>query len=551
MPIAYSYVRYSSLEQKKGKTLERQQDNFKRICSIHGLTPANEVFYDLGKSGFKPPKNVNKDELVKAEQQAELKRFRDLVKDGTIKSGSWLVLDEISRLGRWERIDIEIFIRYLVLEGGLTVCMENMVVDKDNIRKFDVAMLIFIKSELAREESLKRQRFSVDSWTRKRANASTKPMTAKCPNWLIPQFDGAGKVSGFKVDEDKARIIRYIFSLAGISGRGSLSICQELNKNQVSTFSGKGLWWNGHILRIISDRRAIGEFKGIEGYFPAVVDKPEFDMANAARIKRSSYKGRSDRIGNLFTGIAWNVDTDARMVLDAKSAKNLRWVDAKSYLGNTSVGKAFPYTLFEQQFLRLTNEIKLTSEGNNSNSREISSLEASKTVLEARREALVNALDGASEATITATVKSLDKINDEIGQVSSKLEILNGESNSVSPDVALTYAKSICQQLKDATGEDLTELRLKLREAIRQLVDKIEVKIEKEGLIIELESVIYFKSGNKRTMKIVSRKGQRIFVAAGDLEGSLEFAEVDRKYYPELAAEIEEMKRLKQSWGLE
>jgi len=133
------------MEQKKSHSVERQKDAFKRACAFHGLTPAIETFYDLGRSGWKrKAEKTLEDKLdpVKSARQRELSRFADLVKAGHIPSGSWIVLDEMSRLGRIGNDGIRFLLRFLV-ESGITVCLDTeLVIKKENIDDFEIVMRV-------------------------------------------------------------------------------------------------------------------------------------------------------------------------------------------------------------------------------------------------------------------------------------------------------------------------------------------------------------------------------------------------------------------------
>lgn len=52
-PKLYSYVRFSSVKQREGNSLERQQDTALRIASRYDLELDTTAFHDLGMSAFK------------------------------------------------------------------------------------------------------------------------------------------------------------------------------------------------------------------------------------------------------------------------------------------------------------------------------------------------------------------------------------------------------------------------------------------------------------------------------------------------------------------
>src|SRR6476620_5270135 len=88
MPVAYSYLRFSTAEQAKGDSQRRQHARYDEICRKHKLIPATRYFHDLGKSAWKGGK------------QRDLQQFLHLVKSGEIPGGSWLVVESLDRLSR-------------------------------------------------------------------------------------------------------------------------------------------------------------------------------------------------------------------------------------------------------------------------------------------------------------------------------------------------------------------------------------------------------------------------------------------------------------------
>ncbi|WP_050994975.1 recombinase family protein [Bradyrhizobium liaoningense] len=82
LPRAYSYVRFSTPEQAKGHSLQRQTDAARAWAAATKVTLDDELtFQDKGVSGFT---GANR-------ETGELGVFLERVKDGTIPHGSWLL----------------------------------------------------------------------------------------------------------------------------------------------------------------------------------------------------------------------------------------------------------------------------------------------------------------------------------------------------------------------------------------------------------------------------------------------------------------------------
>ncbi|TIP98178.1 MAG: recombinase family protein, partial [Mesorhizobium sp.] len=89
-PKAYSYVRFSTPDQQKGDSLRRQTEAAARWASARGIELDNSSYQDLGVSAY-------------AGDNAEvgmLGEFLGAVRDGTIESGSYLLIESLDRLSR-------------------------------------------------------------------------------------------------------------------------------------------------------------------------------------------------------------------------------------------------------------------------------------------------------------------------------------------------------------------------------------------------------------------------------------------------------------------
>ena len=77
-------------------------------------------------------------------------------------------------------------------------------------------------------------------------------MTAKCPAWLEL------KNGKFQIIKERAKVIQRIFEDSA-SGIGSYTIAKRLNDDKVPSFSGKPLWFESYVTKILSHRTVLGE----------------------------------------------------------------------------------------------------------------------------------------------------------------------------------------------------------------------------------------------------------------------------------------------------
>ncbi len=91
VPKAYSYMRFSTLEQGKGDSLNRQTMMAREWSEKHGVPLDTEL--NLTDKGVSAYRGAN------AETGA-LGAFLDTVKAGTIPRGSWLLVESLDRISR-------------------------------------------------------------------------------------------------------------------------------------------------------------------------------------------------------------------------------------------------------------------------------------------------------------------------------------------------------------------------------------------------------------------------------------------------------------------
>ena len=90
-PRAYSYLRFSTPEQAQGDSARRQIDLAARYAATHNLTLDTTLrLHDEGISGFRGA-NV---------RRGALGAFLKAVDDGDVPEGSFLLVENLDRLGR-------------------------------------------------------------------------------------------------------------------------------------------------------------------------------------------------------------------------------------------------------------------------------------------------------------------------------------------------------------------------------------------------------------------------------------------------------------------
>jgi DNA invertase Pin-like site-specific DNA recombinase len=308
MKRAYSYVRFSTAEQLKGKSLERQTEAARNYCAAHNLELDTELsLHDLGVSAFRG-KNAD---------TGALGSFLKAVHAGQVPQGSFLLIETFDRLSRESAYDAQITLQGII-NAGITVVtlmdgnQYNTAILRENPFRILEALLLMIRSH---EESKTKAKRVADAWQRKRNDLRKGTvLTSVTPGWI--KLDAHRKP---KLIPERAKIVRRIFD-DFLSGVGRTTIARNLNKERIPTF-GPGHFWTPTYIRCLIERRAVlGDFQAhrrdpsgkripdgepIKGYWPPVIDTHTFNKAQAIVVE---VKGRREtpRAGlkNILAGIA-------------------------------------------------------------------------------------------------------------------------------------------------------------------------------------------------------------------------------------------------------
>lgn len=315
MKKAYSYIRFSSAEQSKGTSYERQNKACVDYCLQHGLelaTGYEYTFFDSGKSAYKS-EHVG--------EKGQLARFLALVRDGTIPVGSTLIVESLDRLGR-EHIK-EALPRFMdLLNNGIDVVtlMDGIKYTKD-YTEMELVMSIFTMSRAYRESEGKATRIG-GSWQvkRERARLDMTPIGACVPLWL--EMERAEGISDQKesirqgryvLNPARADVVRRIFQMT-IAGYGKMAIAKALNYDAVRSFKGT-TWGNSSIDKILRNKAAMGYYQPmhngkesgepIPNYFPVLIEESIFYQAQEAiQGRRKARATKQSKDFQIWQGIA-------------------------------------------------------------------------------------------------------------------------------------------------------------------------------------------------------------------------------------------------------
>ncbi|MGN7875561.1 recombinase family protein [Roseateles sp. 22389] len=298
-PKAFSYVRFSTPDQQKGDSYRRQVTIARRYADQHGLDLDESLdLHDLGLSAFR---GANA-------ESGRLADFLELLRDGHIPKGSYLLVESLDRLSRQTARKA---LRTLedIIEAGVNVVtlFDERIYDLKSLEGTDllIALLFMIR---ANEESATKARRLRHAWEQKREQASASPggrLTSLAPAWL------RATDNGFVVIEEYAEVVRDIFAMA-LSGQGRQTIAATLNVRGTAPFAweqgrrrraGSSGWHASYVGRILSNSAVIGTMTphtyqhiagkstrvaldAIPGYYPNIVEEEVWAAVQALRSVR-------------------------------------------------------------------------------------------------------------------------------------------------------------------------------------------------------------------------------------------------------------------------
>ncbi len=312
---AFSYLRFSTPEQAAGDSFRRQATMAREYAARHDLDlDTSLTFHDLGVSAYR---GTNAD-------TGKLADFLEAVEVGLVPKGSVLLVEALDRL---TRLVPRKALRVLesIIERGVDVVTLNdgKLYSIDTIDQNPVDLMIAVVYFMrANEESATKARRLRQAWEGKRQQAGARPLTRMVPGWLRVVDGEGGARERIEVIPERAELLRRIFA-EHLAGSGLQVIANRLNAEGVECWGwGKrkgDQWHRSYIKKLIENPATYGSFvphtwtetggervrvamEPMEGYYPAVVSREEFEQANQ-RGGRAPHH-RSGVVISMLAGLA-------------------------------------------------------------------------------------------------------------------------------------------------------------------------------------------------------------------------------------------------------
>jgi DNA invertase Pin-like site-specific DNA recombinase len=499
--VAYSYIRFSTPEQRRGDSLRRQTESAADWCKRNDVRlDTSRTLHDLGKSAFKGNHRKNPDRNA-------LAAFLQLVEDGRIPRGSYLVVESLDRLTR-EHVRPALTLLLNLIEAGVRIVQLHpveVVYDED----VDPMTLMMALMELSRgnsESAMKAERLG-KAWENKRSHARDKGelLTRQLPAW-IEERDGK-----LYTIPTKALAVERIYELSA-EGFGSSRIVKQLVREGLPPLTDK--WLASYVRMVLNDRRAVGEFQmrrcdgspdgePAKGYFPAVISEELWQRAragvNTRRLNGKKGQGSYDKAGgfvNLFTGLLRDARDDGssyNVTVNTGTRGGLHRVLRNLSLDGRGPSVSFPYETFEKAVLSALREIDpadVIEEAERPNERLAIAAELEKTAGQISK-IKENILSGGDVESLADVLRQLDVKRRELIERDREVK-----------QRAAAPLKDAWQQTKSLLGaiekaDDPHDYRVRLRAALRREIDSIWVLIVPRGRDRLCATQIWFAGGKQ------------------------------------------------------
>ena len=524
-PRAYSYLRMSTNLQLKGDSRRRQLEASRAYAEANGLELAEGgELEDIGISAFK---GANA-------RDGALGRFLEAVRSGSVKPGSFLIVESLDRLSREQVLNAQSLFLGIVQAGiNLVTLADGRLYPARTSDLGDLIISLVIMSR-AHEESQTKSLRVASAWKNKRTKAVDGiPMTARCPAWLRLASDR----TSYEVIPDRAAIVREIFEET-IAGVGMYSVANRLNNAGLPAFAGKNGWHQSYIAKTLANRAVIGEFQPhvkmdgarvpsgepIKSYFPAIVDEETFYRAHNAKSERkqsgSGRKGAS--FTNLFSRLAVCAYCRSTIVFENKG----QGTKGGSYLVCDGAKRhrecqatRWRYRDFEASFLAFVQEIDVEAMINQDDEAQkrrtlegvVASAEGELQSIETLMQQTFGVLEtGAAVDFVSSKLRELEArqrdLKGRLGTKQHELELLNNRISTFYE--SKNEVRSFVERLQSPAGEELFKLRAQIASRIKNLVETLVVF--PLGDRPKTEKVIEYLKGESGADDVISHLAERL-----------------------------------------
>ena len=515
MVKAYSYIRFSTPEQRKGNSFERQVEAARRYCQERNFELLDELLDD-GISSYRGQNRI----------KGKMGVFLRMVEQGKIERGTRLIIENLDRFSREPAMKAIASLSKLLDAGIHVVLLEsNREINPESPDDLD-AVVTFMEMTRSHGESKRKQQLSGDNWRRKKNKAQESVLTKRVPMWLEVEGDGKNKPLVIKAVPERAAAVKRIFELAA-KGNGGFAITRILNKEKAPLFNETkraSKFWNvSYVKKILKNVAVFGRYvphtkingkrtaegEPVENYYPAVISKEAFFAVQSHRSERVNKGGRDKATGkSLFSGMVYCPICDVPMAYKDKGDGNVYYVCRKAEHGADCQYLSIHYKELEARVLaRVPDLFGYQDEAPIQNASEIEKIRSQIHEKNQIISNLTKALEIGGEP-IPELVEKLKTRRKELSVLHRELDLTQGmdQRNKTTKETMEELRKNTQQILHGGFNgifEGKEEDRLKLKAYLSQVIKRIEI-------------IHYWKAQGKERAwiaKIVKRNNQTVLAS--------------------------------------
>ncbi|NNC47843.1 MAG: recombinase family protein, partial [Sphingomonas sp.] len=278
------YARFSSAEQSKGHSLERQRKYGHQFASDQGWS-VERVITDEGRSAFHGANRLEGSALHEFELEAR----------NGLHNGKVLLVENVDRLSR-QGAKASAKLIWALNEQGVDVAtwQDGYVYQSGNDGDLMELFSVIIKAQMAYEESEKKSKRTSASWKsrfEKIAEGTHKGPMPNLPKWMDWTDEG------FVLNAERTAVLNLIFDLY-IDGMGIHRIVTVLHERKIESWTpseqrrGNNGWFYSYIYRLLTKRAVLGEYVTSKGetlasnFYPQAITAEKWNRAQAALAMR-------------------------------------------------------------------------------------------------------------------------------------------------------------------------------------------------------------------------------------------------------------------------
>ena len=449
---AYIYARFSTAEQSKGTSLERQLTQGRKWVEENSwLYSADREIRDEGRSAFH---GANRDE------GAALFDFEMKARHGHFQNGTVLVVENIDRLSR-QGAKAAAQLIWMLNDCGVTVSVwsTKTTFEPGSASELMDLFKLVLEADRSYQESKHKSDRVKAAWDLKIQAAikgDRKAMTKILPAWL----EREDKTHAMKIIPHRAKVVNEIYDWYS-EGRGLPWIVQQLNsRGEPSWAYGKkdrGQGWNtAYLHKLLTNRALLGEFepmrrshsavhefsKGIiiPDFYPPIISPDKFNRIQALRQQRQRWGGPATKqMANLFSGMVNCVKCGSVMYHQSQQ-KAGRKTNHKSKLDGRTL-----------EYLSKTNRSYLRCNSNRrghacSNNKTIRYEVLEKSILDAM-------FDLAMKDAAFKPSDAQQALADQIAERQRLIDIKRHQIETLTENLMTVFSKSIAQKIAEIEAE--------------------------------------------------------------------------------------------------